>query len=824
MAQRQQMAQTRTASKTKTQTTSRQRTAASKNAPASRQRTAASRNASASKNASRSDWYEFEEDKKASKKNTKNKKQKKKKKRRIPLIGKFFIVLILLFLVFLGFYYGSGIGGRIDTLRAEAHKLVRASNEETFRASQTSQVYDHEGGLISTLKGDKNLYYLEFDDIPTYVKTAFVSIEDKKFYSHGGVDYKAVLRAIISYVKNGKITQGGSTITQQLSRNIFLSHEVSWERKAEEIFIARDLEKIYSKNKILEYYINNIYFANGNYGIQAASKSYFNKDVHDLSLSQTAFLCAIPNNPTLYDPMTNMENTIKRRDRILKQMEKDGVISETDCTAAINEDIILDIPVNDKSDYVETFVYYCATRALMKENGFEFRYAFASDADRKEYEEEYSLAYNTTQKTLFTSGYKIYTSIDMTMQDQLQSAVDTQLSEFTETGEDGVYKLQAAASCIDNASGLVTAVVGGRSQQFSGYTLNRAYQSFRQPGSSIKPLIVYTPSLENGYTANSSVSDTKIKDGPSNSGDSYEGTISLRRAVAKSKNTVAWKLFEELTPKKGLSYLTEMEFSKIVDDDFHLPSALGGFTKGTSSVEMSGAYAALANDGLFRSPSCIMRITDADGNVLYQANTIGKQVYKRNAARSMTDLLQSVIKEGTGRGLEIDNMPCAGKTGTTNDNKDGWFAGYTPYYTTTVWVGYDMPKKLPGLQGASYPGAIWKQFMNTIHQGLERKEFPEPTAEKTKKPSEEEQMPSEEPQPIQEAPTAAPAATTAPVQTPTPTPKATAKPKATPTPTTAPEPVSTPEPQPTQAPLPTAPPNTPVPIPTEMPEEQQQQE
>lgn len=735
--------------------------------------------------------------------------RKKKKKRRIPLVAKFFLILIVLFLIMLGIYYGSGLGSRVDALREEAHELVRRSSEETFRASQTSLVYDAQGNLISTLQGEKNLYYLDINDIPTYVKTAFISIEDKKFYKHGGVDYKAVLRAVLSYIKNGEITQGGSTITQQLARNIFLSHAVTWERKAEEIFIAWDLEKVYSKNKLLEFYINNIYFANGNYGIQAASKSYFNKDVHDLTLSQTAFLCAIPNNPTLYDPLTNMENTIKRRNRILLQMKKDGVISEADYNASIAEDIILDIPAKEKSDYVETFVYYCATRAIMEQNGFEFRYQFASDTERKNYNEAYESAYNSAQKTLFTSGYKIYTSIDMTMQEKLQNAVDTQLADFTELSDEGVYKLQASASCIDNSTGYVTAIVGGRSQQFTGYTLNRAYQSFRQPGSAIKPLIVYTPCLERDYTANSKVSDTKIKDGPSNSGDSYEGTISLRRAVAKSKNTVAWKLFAELTPKVGLSYLTDMEFSKIVDDDYVLSSSLGGFTKGVSSVEMSSAYCTLANDGTYRAPTCIMRITDSSGNLIYSPDRAGKQVYKKNAARSMTDILQSVITEGTGKGLGITNMPTAGKTGTTNDNKDGWFAGYTPYYTTTVWVGYDMPQTLPGLYGSSYPGEIWKQFMESIHEGLEPKEFAVATESKKNNKN--------QPDTVTEAPAVTPDALEPATPEPTPEASATAsstqtpKPSQTPKPTQTPKPSQTPEPSPSATPSSTPAPETTAP-------------
>lgn len=712
-------------------------------------------------------------------KHRKMKHRRKNKKRRIPLFVKILFFFCFLFLVFLCFYFGSGIGGRVNTMYKEAKQLVADSSEETFQASQTSSVYDSQGNLLSTLSGDKTLHYLASDDIPKHVKNAFICTEDKKFYYHRGVDYKAVVRAALSFIKNREITQGGSTITQQLSRNIFLSHEVSWERKAKEIFIAQQLEKKYDKKQILEYYINNIYFANGNYGIEAASIGYFNKGVDELSLSQIAFLCSIPNNPTLYDPIDHIENTLKRRDRILKQMYADEYITKKEYQEALKEEITLDIPVDKRSNYVETFVYYCATRALMEKNGFEFRYNFSSDKERATYDEAYNSAYATTQKTLFTSGYQIYTSIDLDMQAKLQKAVDEQLADFTDVTDDGVYKLQASASCIDNSTGLVTAIVGGRTQDFSGYTLNRAYQSHRQPGSAIKPLIVYTPILEEdyNYTADTIVSDTKIKDGPSNSGDSYEGDITLRRAVAKSKNTVAWNLFKELTPKKGLSYLTKMEFSKIVDDDYYLPSALGGFTKGTSSVEMSGGYATLANGGIFRTPTCIVLITDSNGKTVYKPKEKGTQVYEERASYAMTDLLQSVMTEGTGRSLRLDNMPSAGKTGTTNDNKDGWFAGYTPYYTASVWVGYDIPKKLSGLQGASYPGKIWQQFMNSIHEGLEYKEFPEVPASKK----------DNTPAPATPAGADTDQASAAPAPSAEPVPTESAKPTATPKPSKAPD-------------------------------------
>lgn len=489
------------------------------------------------------------------------------------------------------------------------------------------------------------------------------------------------------------------------------------------MFLAIELEKKYSKTEILEFYLNNIYFGNGYYGIQAASIGYFNVEVSELDLSQIAFLCAIPNNPTLYDPLTNMDNTLGRRDRILENMYEDGKIKESAYLMAKAEEITLNRPEHAKNNYVETYTYYCAIRLLMEQEGFQFRTEFESDEDREAYTAAYNELYAELQKRLYTAGYRIYTSIDLSMQAMLQQAVDETLGGFTDVNEEGVYKLQSAGVCIDNDTGYVRAIVGGRSQDFAGYTLNRAYQSYRQPGSSIKPLIVYTPALERGYTPDSVVTDQYIEDGPSNADGYYAGEMTLRNALSRSKNTVAWQLFEELTPKVGLSYLKAMNFSRISAEDERLSSSLGGLTTGVSPVELTSAYAALENDGKYRRPTCIVKITDSEGAEILSTAQEEKEVYKPTASRMMTDMLLTAITEGTGSGLGVSNMPSAGKTGTTNDNKDGWFAGYTRYYTTSIWVGYDMPAELPGLSGSSYPGQIWHTFMESCHQGLPAAEF-----------------------------------------------------------------------------------------------------
>ena len=271
----------------------------------------------------------------------------------------------------------------------------------------------------------------------------------------------------------------------------------------------------------------------------------------------------------------------------------------------------------------------------MKKNGFEFQYSFDTDSDRETYEEEYNEAYDTAQQMLKNNGYRIYTSIDLTKQKKLQAAINENLSSFKEKGTDGMYEMQGSAVCIDNETGRVVAIVGGRSQKTQGYSLNRAFQSYRQPGSTIKPIIVYTPSLERGSTANTTVNDHRFTDGPQNSGGKYYGYVSLRFAVEQSLNTVAWQLFQKLTPEVGLEYLKEMNFNRIVKSDYNLSASLGGLTHGVSALEMASAYATIENDGKYREPTCIVKILDADGNVVVDDSVKEKYIYNADAAHSM---------------------------------------------------------------------------------------------------------------------------------------------------------------------------------------------
>lgn len=652
--------------------------------------------------------------------NKKTKGKKKKHRKKYHGFWVFFriqFVLLLLVVAGVAYYYLGGDAAAISQYKADAKDKVDHSDASIFSASQTSLVYDANGTLLATLCGEKDTYYLSYKEIPSNVLNAFISTEDKKFYSHKGVDFEAIVRSTLYMIKNGKPTQGGSTITQQLARNIYLTNEQTWARKFEEIFIALDLEKEYSKNQILEFYVNNIYFANGYYGIGAAAKGYFNLEVKDLSLSQIAYICSIPNNPTLYNPLTQEENVLKRRDRILKSMHEDGLITDQAYGEALVEPITLNQPQEVKHNYAETYIYDCAVRMLMEEEGFKFQEQWKSDEDEEVYQQAYSVLYDQCKKNLYTKGYRIYSSIDLTQQERLQQALDQQFEGNTAVGEDGAYSLQGAAVCIDNGTGLVTAIVGGREQNLEGYTLNRGYQSFRQPGSAIKPLVVYTPSLERGYTPDTMVLDEPVEDGPRQG--SYSGEITLRKAVEDSKNVVAWNLFDELTPQVGIAYLEKMNFQEIVPADYRLTTALGGLTVGASPLEMAAAYCTIANEGYYREPNSVVKITTAMGEVLAQNSGIETQVYKKKACQMMTDVLEGVLTVGTAKGQGLESMSCAGKTGTTNEVKDSWFVGYTPYYTTSVWIGYDMPAKLEGDIGRHGASTIWHNYMSEIHNGLE---------------------------------------------------------------------------------------------------------
>ena len=361
----------------------------------------------------------------------------------------------------------------------------------------------------------------------------------------------------------------------------------------------------------------------------------------------------------------------------------------------------------------------------MKLHGFEFRYHFSDEADYKAYQESYEAAYNLEKTNLYAKGYTITTSLRSDAQRAMQQALDNNLAFATQTNpETNVYELQGAVTAIDNTTGKVIALVGGRSQENLNnvYSLNRAYQSYRQPGSTFKPLAVYTPALMFGYTPETTVYDIDVKTAQQPGVDisALRGTaMSLRSAVEQSKNGVAYSVFYDIKPSYGLDFISDMKFDKIVPQDYTLSAALGGLTYGATTVQMAGGYCTLANQGAYRDPTCIVSLKDSDGKELYEEEK-PKQVYDADACSVMLDILKGVLTVGTAKSMkwsESSALPAAGKTGTTNGSKDGWFCGVTPYYTISVWVGYDTPKTLDNLYGGTYPAGVWKDAMLYLTQG-----------------------------------------------------------------------------------------------------------
>ena len=647
------------------------------------------------------------------------KKRKKRQSKKIKIIKIIILSIILILLIAGGIYAGPKIVTVIQ-LANDAKRIADESTIDTFKDGKTTIIYDTNGEQLCTMKASKDMYYIQMSDIPKTLANSFVVMEDRDFYNHSGIDIKAIIRAVIINSRNDTIVQGASTITQQLAKNVFLSQEVTWERKVKEIFLAQHLEKKYSKDQILEFYLNNIYFSNGYYGVGAAARGYFDKDVSELTVAEQVFIAAIPNNPTRYNPLTNYDNTVGRRDLILGKLYENDMINSMNYYTALDTQVVLaQQPEVSKNNSVETYARHCATESMMQANGFVFRTNFNNDDDYEQYKEIYENSYTLFQQKLLSGGYKVYTSINMDVQQMLQDAVDDNLKGYT-AEKDGVYEMQAAATCIDNSTGNVVAIVGSRTQDLEGYTLNRAYQSYRQPGSSIKPVIDYVPYLEKGNTPDTIVQDEYIQDGPKNADGTYMGSITLRTAVSLSRNTVAWNVLKELTPKVGSSYLLNQGFHKVWMDKEYNAIAIGGFTYGVSTEEMAGAYATIANEGEYRRVTCVSQIKDTRGRIVYDSSGRGQKIYDAESCRMMTDMLETAVNEGTGRGAAPDNAIVAGKTGTTNSNYDSWFCGYSAYYTVAVWQGYDYPASIP----QSHTKDIFRQFMQDSHKTLAKKDFP----------------------------------------------------------------------------------------------------
>ena len=625
----------------------------------------------------------------------------------------------------------AAVKPELDKCREIAYDKLAQMDRSDFSMLSDTVIYDKDGKQIGLINAG-HYQYMDINHISMNLQNGYIAQEDRRFKNHNGVDWIATFRAGLALIKHGgEVTQGGSTITQQVIKNTYLTQERTFTRKIVEILLAPELEKKYSKADIIEFYCNTNFYGHRCYGVEAASLYYFGKHAEDLAPEEAAVLIGISNSPSAYDPVSHPNASKNKRDDVLKSMNEVGYLSNEDYEKAVSSPLKIVQKETEGTDenYQSSYAIHCAALELMKMDGFEFQYTFDNKEDYTLYSERYTTAYSEQSDRIRAGGFQIYTSLDSGLQAVLQTQIDASLSGFTELQENGKFALQGAGVIVDNKTNYVTAIVGGRGAEDP---FNRAYLSARQPGSTIKPLIDYGPAFDTGeYYPTRMVNDHKWEKGPSNSGRRYFGNVTVREALNRSLNTVAWQILEDIGIDFGLSYLGEMEFQKLSYVDNQVPSlSIGGFTNGVRVVDMAKGYSTLANGGVYNDRTCIVKILhEKESELTKDMTPFAKQVYRSDSAFMLTDVLKGTFTSpyGTGRGLGLENdMPAAGKTGTTNSSKDTWFCGYTPYYTAAVWVGYDIPRNMPGIYGATYAGKIWKNVMDEIHQGLPPLDWEQP--------------------------------------------------------------------------------------------------
>lgn len=622
----------------------------------------------------------------------------------ILLIG---VVTGLLFICIFAFYVKTCITPGLDL----------DLNDFTLNQSSTIYYQDPNGDWkeLTTFYDSENRIWVDGDEIPDHIKKALVAIEDKRFYKHNGVDWFRTAHAALNMFTGGS-TFGGSTITQQLIKNLTQQDDITVQRKLLEIFQALDFEKDYDdKDMILEWYLNLVYFGQGCYGIQTAAQTYFGKDAKDLSVAEAAAIVGITNLPTYYDPFYSVENNKERQEDVLREMYKQGYLEKDEYEAAKAEELDFVRGENEPSSstpysYYEEVVISDVINDLAKAKGI------STEAARR-------LVYN--------AGYKIYACIDMDMQAKVD-AVYTNLEALPKARNGTDSQLQSATVIIDQYTGEIKALCGGTGEKTISFGLNRATKTTRPPGSSIKPIAVYGPAVEYGLISPSTLvldangDHVKLSHTswyPKNSPDTYDNIITILTALQKSKNTVSAQIMDKLTPSASYDFLTSRLgiVSLIEDDADYAALALGQPHYGITVREMAQAYTALANDGTLTYARSYSMVKDRDGKIILDNQPKTQTAFSQNTARTMTYMLQNAATYGTGYESRLSNMPVAGKTGTTTNNCDRWFCGYTPYYTCAVWTGYDTPEYM------SFSGnpatQIWQMIMESIHQDLERKEF-----------------------------------------------------------------------------------------------------
>lgn len=553
--------------------------------------------------------------------------------------------------------------------------------DEALIPDAASQFYDNKGNVIYTTLSVERRVPVTFDKIPKHVQQAFIAIEDNRFYEHSGIDYRGTARALVS-ILSGQEVQGGSTITQQLAKNAFLTQERTIVRKIKEAFIAKELEHKYTKDEILTMYLNQIYFGQGAYGIESASMYYFGKHVQDLSIAEAATLAAIPKSPNYFNPFENPQASKERKELVIDQMYKYGMIDQATANAAKAQKLILRTSNAGSSD-PRSYFFDMIIQKVISEVG--------ADA-------------------LYKGGLKIYTTLDTDM----QLAAERALRYLPELYNDNnkLTQPQVALVAVDPNNGQVKAMIGGRGQD----KFNRATLAARQPGSAFKPF-VYLTAMENGFTPASIIEDKEEEFWPGwkpqNSDLKWHGKVSLRTALKRSLNVPTIKLAREVGVNKIITNAERMGITTLVDsgkyNDTNLAMALGGLSKGVSPIEMASAYGVLATNGVYCRPYALIKIVDREGKVLFEQKSSSKQVVDAKAAYLTTNMLEDVLVSGTAGGMGI-GRPAAGKTGTTDTNIDAWFVGYTPNLSTAVWVGDDNNQSIH-MYGSGAPLSIWHDFM-----------------------------------------------------------------------------------------------------------------
>ena len=521
-------------------------------------------------------------------------------------------------------------------------------------------------------------------------------MEDVRFYDHSGIDLRGIARAFISNIFGADL-QGGSSITQQLAKNAFLTQDRTIIRKVKEAFIAIQLEQKYTKQEILEMYLNEIYFGQGAYGVESAALTYFGKHAEDLSLAECAMLAGLPKSPNYYSPLSNPKAGVERQHVVLDQMLKYGYISEAQAKEAKTQKLVYATSVNKKNS-LKYFIDYC-TQQVVEKYGYD---------------------------AVYKQGLKIYTTIDTKMQKAANDSLDNLPNYYTD--ENKRVQPQVAIVAVDPQTGYIKAMVGGRgTDQF-----NRAVLAERQPGSAFKPF-VYLAAVDNGISPATVIDDKELdfaKDwNPQNYDRAWHGKMSMRTALINSYNIPAILIAQKVGPSTVIDYAKKMGITSLVTsgsaNDNNLAIALGGLTRGVTPLEMSSAFAVLANNGSYNKPIAITKIVDRTGKVLYESKVSPEQVVNPKSVYLLVDMMREVMTRGTGTGAAI-GRPAAGKTGTTSDYKDAWFVGFTPDLSTCVWIGDDNGEPLNRMTGGNEPAYIWRDFMAAALANVPASDFVKP--------------------------------------------------------------------------------------------------